>query len=280
MPDLDDYQLEVLDKMGVDIWQRRNRQTTEYIAQSGDSLKNPPNNQSGDQSDMRIDDAVVAAQSVEPLAEPKSSVRRAQPELTANVADNLPDSLDKVAGEVNHCQRCQLHTTRIKAVAGAGSRDAEWMFIGEAPGQNEDQQGLPFVGRAGQLLDTIIAALQMQRSNVFIANVIKCRPPANRDPIAEEVAACEPYLHRQLALVKPKIIVALGRVSAQALLKTSEPLAKLRGKVHHYGVANTPMIITYHPAYLLRSPGQKFKVWEDLLLAQAIVAGSAVNSES
>ena len=145
------------------------------------------------------------------------------------------------------------------------------MFIGEAPGQNEDQQGLPFVGRAGQLLDAMIAALRMQRSDVFIANVIKCRPPANRDPVPEEIAECEPYLHRQLALVKPKVIVALGRISAQALLKTSESLGSLRGKVHQYGPSNTPLVITYHPAYLLRSPQQKSKSWEDLLLAKSVV---------
>ncbi len=239
---LDDFQLEILDKMGVDIWQLRAQKSTENA--------------------LQIDESETNSQAQ--LSEPKDAE-------TLNRSEQIPDDLDKVSAAVRQCQRCQLHKTRTKAVAGAGNSQAVWMFIGEAPGKDEDQQGLPFVGRAGQLLNAIIAALQMQRDDVFIANVIKCRPPANRDPLDEEVAQCEPYLHRQLALVNPKIIVALGRISAQALLKTSTPLATLRGRVHHYGVSNTPMIVTYHPAYLLRSPGQKSKAWEDLLLAKSIV---------
>ncbi len=182
--------------------------------------------------------------------------------------------LDEIAAEIGQCQRCQLHKSRIKTVAGSGSSQADWMFIGEAPGQNEDQQGQPFVGRAGQLLDAMIAALQMQRTDVFIANVIKCRPPGNRDPLPTEVAECEPYLHRQLVVIEPKVIVALGRISAQALLKTSEPLGKLRGTVHRYGASNIPLVATYHPAYLLRSPQQKAKAWQDLLLAQSVISSS------
>ncbi len=258
MTDLDDCQLEILGKMGVDIWQLRE----EKREQKGDE-NTPQTSAQENQIDAR-------ERAREPFIEPKS------PAVPTNQSEQTPDTLDRVAMEVSQCQRCQLHSTRIKAVAGAGSRQADWMFIGEAPGKNEDQQGLPFVGRAGQLLDAMIGALQMQRTDVFIANVIKCRPPSNRDPVAEEVAACESYLHRQLALVQPKVIVALGRISAQALLKTSEPLGALRGQVHHYGVSNTPMIITYHPAYLLRSPGQKPKVWTDLLLAKSIVAGITV----
>ena len=259
MPDLDHRQLEILDKMGIDIWRLRHRQSSENAAQAD----NP--------ADDRIDDAQTDGKSAEPLIQPKSAIAlERQPELTLDAAD-AQNTLDNVAMEINRCQRCQLHATRIKAVPGVGSLQAQWMFIGEAPGQNEDQQGLPFVGRAGQLLDAMIAALRMQRSDVFIANVIKCRPPANRDPVPEEIAECEPYLHRQLALVKPKVIVALGRVSAQALLKTSESLGSLRGKVHQYGSSNTPLVITYHPAYLLRSPQQKSKSWADLLLAKSVV---------
>ena len=255
MPDIDDFQLEILGKIGIDIWQCRERKADENAGL----------------------DEVQAGNltGTEAVADSKNS----EPHKLAVFPDvqGGEDTLDKVAMEVSQCSRCPLHANRIKAVAGTGNSQAEWMFIGEAPGKNEDQQGLPFVGRAGQLLDAIIAALQMQRADVFIANVIKCRPPANRDPLDEEVAQCEPYLHRQLALVKPKIIVALGRISAQALLKTSAPLATLRGRVHHYGVSNTPMIVTYHPAYLLRSPGQKSKAWEDLLLAKSVVAGTIGN---
>ena len=130
---------------------------------------------------------------------------------------------------------------------------------------------IPFVGRAGQLLDAMIAALQMNRENVFIANVLKCRPPGNRDPDPEEVAQCEPYLHRQLAEIKPRVIVALGRISAQALLKTNTPLGQLRGKVYEYGEYQIPLVVTYHPAYLLRSPEQKAKAWIDLLFARSLV---------
>lgn len=256
-------QLEILDKMGIDVWQLRSRQSDENACQIDEQV----DNQVDTHGDNHVEDAEADGKSAEPMPEPHSIAPARQPELTVEAGNTL----DEVASEINRCQRCPLHATRIKAVAGVGSVQAQWMFVGEAPGQNEDQQGLPFVGRGGQLLDAMIAALQMQRADVFIANVIKCRPPANRDPLPDEIAECEPYLHRQLALVKPKVIVALGLVSAQALLKTSEPLGKLRAQVHHYGTAKTPMIITYHPAYLLRSPGQKSKVWEDLLLARSVV---------
>ncbi len=251
MPDLDHRQLEILDKMGIDIWRLRHRQSGENAAQIDD-------------------DAQTDGKSAEPLVQPTSAIAlERQPGLTPDALNTL--DLDNVAMEINQCQRCPLHATRIKAVPGVGSLQAQWMFIGEAPGQNEDQQGLPFVGRAGQLLDAMIAALRMQRCDVFIANVIKCRPPGNRDPLPEEIAECAPYLHRQLALVKPKVIVALGRVSAQVLLKTNKSLGNLRGKVYRYGSSNTPLVVTYHPAYLLRSPQQKAKSWEDLLLARSVV---------
>ncbi len=185
------------------------------------------------------------------------------------------ESIGDIAREISSCERCVLHKTRTRTVPGTGNESADWVFVGEAPGQNEDQQGLPFVGRAGQLLDAMLAALDMNRESVFIANVIKCRPPGNRDPRPEEVVECEPYLHRQLEILKPKIIVALGRISAQALLKTSSPLGKLRGQVYQYGVNAIPMVVTYHPAYLLRSPQQKAKAWEDLLLARSIVVSGS-----
>ncbi len=154
---------------------------------------------------------------------------------------------------------------------GCGNPGADWLFLGEAPGQHEDLQGQPFVGRAGQLLDRMIAALGMEREQVFIANVLKCRPPNNRDPLPAKIEQCEPYLHRQLAQIKPKVIVALGRISAQALLKTGEPLGKLRGRGYQYGPDNFPLVVTYHPAYLLRSPEQKTRAWVDLWQAKSIV---------
>jgi len=192
-------------------------------------------------------------------------------ESTVAASADASDTLARIAAEVAACQRCELHRTRTNTVPGCGSARADWLFVGEAPGRDEDAQGEPFVGRAGKLLDSMIAALGLARADVFIANVLKCRPPDNRDPLPGEVEQCEAYLHRQLAQLQPKVIVALGRVSAQALLKTGDALAKLRGAAHHYGPANIPLVVTYHPAYLLRSPEQKAKSWDDLWLAKGIV---------
>ena len=184
---------------------------------------------------------------------------------TAVVAD---DDWDVLQAQVAACAQCVLHSSRTQTVFGVGNRAAEWMVIGEAPGAEEDKRGEPFVGRAGQLLDNMLAAIGLDRArNVYIANILKCRPPNNRDPQPDEVAHCEPYLQRQIALIRPRLILAVGRVAAQNLLKTDTPLARLRGRVHHYGPQQTPLIVTYHPAYLLRSPGDKRKAWEDLQLA-------------
>lgn len=171
------------------------------------------------------------------------------------------------------CTRCALHQGRTQTVFGVGSEQADWMIIGEAPGAEEDRRGEPFVGRAGKLLDEMLRAIGLDRDTVFIANILKCRPPNNRDPQAEESAACRRYLERQIELVRPKIILAVGRIAAQQLLETDTPVGRLRGKLHHLG--EVPLIVTYHPAYLLRSPTQKRKAWEDLCLAMKIVAGHA-----
>lgn len=167
------------------------------------------------------------------------------------------------------CTACGLCNTRTHTVFGVGDRAAEWMLVGEAPGQNEDLQGEPFVGQAGKLLDNMLGALGLARGqNVFIANVLKCRPPNNRDPEPGEVAHCEPYLRRQIALVKPKVIVVLGRFAAQSLLRTTTPIGKLRGTVHEY--EGIPVVVTYHPAYLLRTLTDKARAWEDLCLAREV----------
>jgi DNA polymerase len=170
------------------------------------------------------------------------------------------------------CQACGLCRSRQNTVFGVGDTGADWMVIGEAPGENEDRQGEPFVGAAGQLLDNMLRAVGRSREargeagrGIYIANVLKCRPPANRNPLPDEVAQCEPFLARQVALVRPKIILAMGRFAVQALLKTDEPIGRLRGRVHHY--EGVPVIVTYHPAYLLRTPGDKAKAWADLCLA-------------
>lgn len=168
---------------------------------------------------------------------------------------------------VASCTACDLHKTRTQGVVGVGDEKAEWLIIGEAPGADEDAQGEPFVGQAGKLLDAMLAAIDLKRGeNVYIANVLKSRPPGNRNPEPDEVAACMPYLERQIQLIQPKIILALGRFAVQSLLNTDEAIGKLRGRVHQY--QGIPLIVTYHPAYLLRNLPDKAKAWEDLCLAR------------
>ena len=180
---------------------------------------------------------------------------------------------DRLREEVRTCTRCALHQTRTQAVLGVGNPEAQWMVIGEAPGAEEDRRGEPFVGRAGQLLDAMLRAIGLSRAtNVYIANILKSRPPGNRDPKPEEVTACLPYLHRQIALVRPRLLLAVGRIAAQNLLLTDAPLARLRGRVHRFGEHNVPLVVTYHPAYLLRTPADKRKAWEDLQFARTVFA--------
>ncbi|MBV6418590.1 MAG: Type-4 uracil-DNA glycosylase [Steroidobacteraceae bacterium] len=185
-----------------------------------------------------------------------------------------PDaSWEALRSEVAVCVKCRLCETRTQTVFGVGDPHARWLIVGEAPGAEEDRRGEPFVGRAGQLLDSMLRALGLARDTVFIANILKCRPPGNRDPKPEEIAACLPYLMRQIASIAPDIILAVGRISAQTLLGTDVPVARLRGRVHQFGPSGTPLVVTYHPAYLLRSPGEKRKAWEDLKLARSAIDG-------
>ncbi len=178
---------------------------------------------------------------------------------------------EALRSEVLKCTRCPLHLTRTQGVFGVGPQRADWLVIGEAPGAEEDRRGEPFVGAAGQLLDAMLRAIGLDRStNVYIANVLKSRPPGNRDPRPEEVAACLPYLVRQIALLQPKIMLAVGRIAAHNLLGTDVPLGRLRGHVHRFGELNTPLVVTYHPAYLLRTPADKRKAWEDLKFARSV----------
>ena len=168
---------------------------------------------------------------------------------------------------VSGCTKCGLHSTRTQTVFGVGDENADWMLIGEAPGAEEDRLGDPFVGQAGKLLDNMLAAIGLSRQkNVYIANVLKCRPPGNRNPTPEEVAQCSPHLLQQIELIKPKLILGMGRFAAQTLLKTDASISSLRGRVHRY--AGVPLIVTYHPAYLLRTLEDKAKAWEDLLFAR------------
>ena len=177
----------------------------------------------------------------------------------------------ELESQVSECTACNLHTTRTQAVFGIGNQTAEWMIVGEAPGADEDRLGEPFVGRAGKLLDAMLLALGLRREQVYIANILKSRPPNNRDPRPDEVQACWPFLLRQIRLVEPGIILAVGRIAAQNLLLTDLPVGKLRGRVHRFGECKIPVVVSYHPAYLLRAPAEKQKVWEDLQLAQRIL---------
>jgi len=200
-------------------------------------------------------------------------VAPAAPAATPVLAAPAAAAWQALRDEVGACTKCALHATRTQAVFGVGDQQAEWLVIGEAPGAEEDRRGEPFVGRAGQLLDSMLRAIGLARgANVYIANVLKSRPPANRDPRPDEVTACLPYLLRQVALIRPKVILAVGRIAAQNLLATDAPLARLRGRVHRFGELDTPLVVTYHPAYLLRSPGEKRKAWEDLKLARSVLA--------
>ena len=204
---------------------------------------------------------------------------RRQAEPGPAVSGSLPASDEEAWAELERevaaCRNCRLHSTRTQTVFGVGNRQAQWLIVGEAPGADEDRQGEPFVGRAGQLLNEMLLAVGLQRNEVYIANILKCRPPENRDPRPDETTACKPYLQRQIGLIRPRLIVAVGRIAAQNLLGDESPPGRLRGRVHHYGSDATPVVVTYHPAYLLRSPAQKSKAWEDLCLARRIAREAA-----
>lgn len=189
---------------------------------------------------------------------------------TSSFAAPKGEALAAVRSFIGDCTRCKLHTLgRKQVVFGTGNPDADLMFVGEAPGADEDEQGVPFVGRAGQLLTKIIEAIGMRREDVYIANVIKCRPPGNRNPEPDEVTTCEPFLAQQIDIVRPRVIVALGTFAAHLLLRTDAPISRIRGVVHEYRGAS--LIPTFHPAYLLRSPDRKREVWEDMKKVRAIL---------
>ena len=252
-------QLAYLEAMGIQAWQSRRSAaaSADVAAESPLSAPVEPLVQESPPPESPPPAAAVAARVPE----------RERPDVTGMDWDALEAS-------VSQCQLCALYTSRTHTVFGVGNRHADWLVIGEAPGKDEDQQGEPFVGRAGQLLNAMLLAVGLPREQAYIANILKCRPPNNRDPRPEEVVCCEPYLARQIALLQPGIILAVGRIAAQNLLKTDTPIGKLRGTVHHYADTGIPLIATYHPAYLLRSPLDKRKAWQDLQLAMATLEAS------
>lgn len=232
-----------LGAIGVELWERR----APSLSQPANVGSTPPPIHAGAQSSLASSPSICTE---------------------SEIAAMGWETLERV---VSSCRKCGLHAGRRQTVFGVGNRQADWMLIGEAPGEQEDLQGEPFVGRAGQLLNAMLTAIGLAREQVYIANVLKCRPPNNRDPQPEEVSCCEPYLQRQIELIGPRIILALGRHAAHSLLRTELPLSKLRGRRLNYH--GTPLIASYHPAYLLRNPVDKRRAWDDLCLARTIVAG-------
>ena len=222
--------------------------------------------------------AVPAAPAREAVAKPSAVATQAARRAPAAPAPPPPAGIesmdwDALRESVRECRRCPLCEQRKQAVFGVGNESAPWLFVGEGPGADEDEKGEPFVGQAGKLLDSMLAALRLARGReVYIANVVKCRPPGNRVPAPEEAAACAPYLDRQIGLIRPKIIVALGKTAAIRLTGNESSLASLRGKVHDY--RGIPLVISYHPAYLLRNLPDKAKAWEDLLFARRTLAAA------
>ena len=211
---------------------------------------------------------------------PRKNRPRWHPEvIPVTLARSPQEALDMIRTEIGDCTRCKLHTLgRRQIVFGVGNPSADLMFVGEAPGADEDIQGIPFVGRAGQLLTKIIEAIELRREDVYIANVIKCRPPENRNPDPDEVDTCEPFLFQQIDAIKPKVIVALGTFAAKALLKTQDSISRLRGRVYDYRGAK--LIPTFHPAFLLRSPDRKRDVWEDMKKVRAILQAPADDADA
>ncbi len=259
--ELDARQRAMLDEMGVKVWTPLPA-TTPAPAPTAAVAPPPPHAAPTAAPPMRAPAAVAVAAPPTPTRAPP-----ARPVDTSAVASLDWDALRQA---VTGCQACGLCQSRRQTVFGTGHEQARWMIVGEAPGEQEDRQGEPFVGPAGQLLDAMLRATGRDRrtevaGGVYIANVLKCRPPANRNPAPDEVLRCEPFLARQVALVQPKLIIAMGRFAVQSLLRTTEPIGKLRGRVHRY--EGVPVIVTYHPAYLLRNPADKSKAWADLCLA-------------
>jgi uracil-DNA glycosylase len=266
--DLDERQRAMLAEMGVRVWWPQ--APVDVAPANAPSAPESPALASSTPPRSAPSPAGGTPRSMAPAAPPAPEA------ATAWLAGVDQMDWDSLQATVAECRACGLCQGRKSTVFGVGDRSAQWMVIGEAPGENEDLQGEPFVGQAGKLLDNMLKAMGLNRqaqgdAGVYIANTLKCRPPGNRNPEPQELAMCAPYLVRQVALVQPKIILAMGRFAVQSLLQTSEPIGKLRGRVHAY--QGVPVVVTYHPAYLLRNPADKAKAWADLLLALKTVQG-------
>ncbi len=241
--------IERLQVMGVTVWQERGKRPSASKASATTVRAKEPSKPAPVPS--RVPDT------------PKVEVLQDAPKPDASAMD-----WQQLRAAVSSCRACALCETRAKPVFGAGDQNAQVMLVGEAPGAEEESRGEPFAGSAGQLFDAMLMAIGLKRSSVFVSNVVKCRAPGNRDPNSSEASQCSSYLERQIELVNPGVIIAVGRVAAQNLLQSNASLGKMRGKVHEFGDAKIPTVVTYHPSYLLRSPEYKRKAWEDLLMSQ------------
>lgn len=298
--ELDERQRAMLAEMGVRVWAPRARPAARADASAEPATAPQPAGAVPVPEAAAVAPAPSAPRARPPMAPSRPVPAReiadaAGPELTPRPAGIEAMDWARLEAAVADCRACALWTGRTQTVFGVGSRRADWMVIGEAPGENEDRLGQPFVGQAGKLLDNMLAAIGLSRTvdagadadaagesatrqGVYIANVLKCRPPRNRNPQPDEIAQCEPYLARQVALVRPKVILAMGRFAVQSLLDTSEPIGRLRGRVHRY--QGVPVIVTYHPAYLLRALPEKAKAWQDLCLALEVAGDDGAGAAS
>jgi uracil-DNA glycosylase len=245
---MSDIKQQYLKAMGVEVWKQKAPAASTVTAKTAPTVaaKTAP-----------ITEAIVA-----PVAAAVMTNN-----LVSEISPTAALSWEELEQRARACKLCALHATRTNVVFGVGNRQTEVMLVGEAPGANEDLQGEPFVGRAGMLLNAMLLSIGIERRDVYIANVLKCRPPNNRDPLPSETGACTPYLQQQIALIKPKVLIAVGRVAGQFLLKCDESMGRLRGKISQYrqGDLHIPLFVIYHPAYLLRSPSEKSKAYEDML---------------
>lgn len=270
---MDERQFSYLQEMGIPLWVSRDVAEEDISQKQQQAQSEVPTSPVSEQTQQvaMANESVVQPEIITPHLKP-------EPDLSSKdePAAETPLDWNALQSVVSQCQRCEeLASQRTQTVFGVGNPQADWLIIGEAPGAEEDRRGEPFVGRAGQLLDAMLQSIGLKRPQVYIANVLKCHTPNNRDPKVNEIEACNIYLMRQIELIQPKVILVVGKVAAQTLLKSSEAVGKLRGKVHQLRLDNAsestlPLIVTYHPAYLLRVPAEKAKSWSDLKLAQNV----------
>lgn len=290
-----DRQRQYLEILGIPLWLPRRPLAGYPPPVAGATSDHPSSIKEGNTQDPSLSAPMIDREKPEPLLDHDGTPPLDddwEPVIEPDPVDLLPPPAisreariarmgwEELTAEARQCQACGLCATRSQVVFGVGDRRAEWLVVGEAPGADEDRLGEPFVGRAGKLLNPMLLAIGLRREQAYIANILKCRPPENREPTPGEAVCCRPFLERQIALIQPRIILAVGRIAAQNLLDTDTQIGKLRGRAHRFGPARIPLVVTYHPAYLLRSPREKRKSWDDLRLARRALAAEPVGRPS